>query len=33
MGFSVTVTGRLQMAIDRNGDGVAENSNGKALKC
>ncbi len=33
MGFSVTVTGRLQLAIDRNGDGVAENSSGKAIRC
>lgn len=32
-GISVSVTGRPQIAFDRNGDGVRENSSGKALRC
>lgn len=32
-GISITVTGRPQIAIDRNGDGVRENSGGKPLRC
>jgi type IV fimbrial biogenesis protein FimT len=32
-GFSITRTGRSQMAFDRNGDGIAENSSGTPLRC
>ena len=32
-GFSITKTGRSQMAWDRNGDGIPENSSGTALRC
>lgn len=32
-GISVTVTGRPQIAFDRNGDGIRENSSGTQLRC
>lgn len=32
-GISITVTGRSQLAFDRNGDGVRENSSGTPLRC
>lgn len=32
-GISITVTGRPQIAFDRNGDGVRENSSGTPLRC
>ncbi|GAA5317384.1 MAG: hypothetical protein AseanaTS_25890 [Candidatus Pelagadaptatus aseana] len=32
-GISITVTGRTQIAFDRNGDGVRENASGRPLRC
>ena len=32
-GFSITKTGRSQMALDRNSDGIPENSSGTPLRC
>lgn len=32
-GISVTVTGRTQLAFDRNNDGIRENSGNKPLRC